>query len=346
MMKRTPTYLSYLTLLLAAAGASSAAEIYVSPDGKPGAADAPLADLAEATAAAKPGDVIRLKAGTFKVEKTLVLQNSGAEGKPIRVEPFDGERVVLDFSSQEFGSKNRGIEIKGDWWHFVGVQVWKAGDNGFNVSGHHNTLERCVASECRDSGFQIGAPASHTLIVGCDSFRNFDAPSHGENADGFCAKFEVGEGNVFRNCRAWENSDDGWDLWKAPHPILIEDCVAFRNGLNVWKQEGFTGNGNGFKLGGAYIAGAHVVRRCVAIDQPLRGFDQNNNTAGLTIEDSTAVRCGVGFHLPAAPKTGQHVLKNNLSESPIRVVEGTALERNRWLNDAPPPTKKVELSIP
>jgi hypothetical protein len=53
-------------------------------------------------------------------------------------------------------------------------------------------------------------------------------------ADGFGAKFEVGPGNVFRGCRVWENADDGFDLWKAPFPVGIENCVAFRNGLDLW----------------------------------------------------------------------------------------------------------------
>ena len=73
--------------------------------------------------------------------------------------------------------------------------------------------------------------------------------------------------------------------------MRIENCVAFRNGLDLWGIEGFTGNGNGFKLGGDFIPAAHVVIGCVATDQPKRGFDQNNNTAGLTVEHCTAIRC-------------------------------------------------------
>src|SRR5437867_2596076 len=82
------------------------------------------------------------------------------------------------------------------------------------------------------TGTYIGGGGSDNLIFNCESFRNFDPNTKGENADGFAAKHDVGPGNVFRGCRSYQNSDDGWDLWMAPNPILIEDCVAFRNGYN------------------------------------------------------------------------------------------------------------------
>lgn len=114
-------------------------------------------------------------------------------------------------------------------------------------------------------------------------------------------------------------------------PVRLENCVAFRNGINLWDIPGYTGNGNGFKLGGDFIAAAHVVIGCVAMEQPVRGFDQDNNMAGLTIENCTATRCKLGFSFSRTPAVGQHVLRNNVSwDAPARVVEGTVLEGNRW----------------
>lgn len=298
--------------------------------------DVTAAEINTALENAQPGDVFRVPGGTHKLTATIKLSAHGTEQKPIRIEPASSERPVLDFSAQPFGGASRGIEIRGDWWQIVGLEIVGAGDNGINITGHHNVVERCIVRECRDTGIQMSQPASHNLIIGCDSFRNVDAPNRGENADGFAAKFDVGEGNVFRYCRAWENSDDGWDLWKAPYPVRIEDCVAFRNGLNLWNIQSFTGDGNGFKLGGDHVPAEHVVLRCVAVDQPLRGFDQNNNTAALTVEDCTAIRCRGGFYFPAAPKTGQHVLRRNLSlDAPPRIAEGTIEDGNRWIQSAP-----------
>src|SRR5205823_4750839 len=134
----------------------------------------------------------------------------------------------------------------------------------------------------------IYQPGKNNLILNCDSYRNYDAITHGQNADGFCAKFAIGPGNIFRGCRSWENSDDGWDFWQAPNAVLVENCWAFRNGINYWNDPSFTGNGNGFKLGGNFYAGPHRVVNCVAFGNTQNGYDQNNNTAGLTLDNNTA----------------------------------------------------------
>ena len=322
--------------------ACAATQIHVAPDGQAGAAgtaDAPLADLAEAAERANPGDVIRIKGGTYHVAETIKLTHSGAPDNPIRIEPADDIRPVFDFSQQETHHLARGIEVNGDYWHIIGIEVMGAGDNGFYISGSHNVIERCVAHHNRDTGFDVHQPGSHNLITHCDSYRNFDAHTNGENADGFSAKHDVGPGIVFRFCRAWENADDGWDLWKATNSVRIEDSIAFRNGVNLDHLPEYEGDGNGFKLGGDHLPGPHVVVRCVAIDHWFRGFNQNNNTAALTIEDSTAINCNVGFHFPRAPETGNHILRHNISYNceTNNIAEGTVQEGNQWITELATP---------
>jgi len=325
-------------LLTSLFSAAQAATLFVSPVGQAGAAGsaaAPLGSLAEAAERAKPGDVIRVAGGTYKQEQSVRLSTSGTGEAPIRIEPADAKWPVFDFAAQKFEQRSSGITVQGDYWHVVGLEVIGAARSGINVTGHHNTIEQCHAHENQGSGVDLSAPASHNLVLNCDSYRNVDRPTRGQNADGFGAKFQIGPGNVFRGCRAWENADDGFDLWKAPHPVRIENCVAFRNGLDLWGIVGFTGNGNGFKLGGDFIPAAHVVIGCVATDQPKRGFDQNNNTAGLTVEHCTAIRCLYGFSFTLATTTGQpHVFRDNIGwDAPAVFVEGTVQERNLWSSD-------------
>jgi hypothetical protein len=126
----------------------------------------------------------------------------------------------------------------------------------------------------------------------------------------------------------------------APQPVRFENCVAIRNGINFWRIANYAGDGNGFKLGGNFIAAKHVAINCVAIDQPHNGFDQNNNTAALTVENCTAIRCEFGFYFPATPKEGgPHVLRKNVSfDSPSRIVAGSIEEDNRWMKAEPPAT--------
>lgn len=327
----------------------AAAILFVSPAGRadaPGTAEAPFATLAQAADRAQPGDIIRLAGGTYRHDQPIRLAAKGTAAAPIRVEPADAKTPVFDFSAQKFEAKLNGIVVAGNFWHLVGLEVTGAARFGFQVTGHRNVIEQCTARGNQGTGFEIGAPASHNLILNCNSYRNVDRPNRGENADGFGAKFAVGPGNIFRGCRAWENADDGFDLWKAPHPIRIEFCVAYRNGLDLWGIERFTGNGNGFKLGGDFVPAAHAVIGCVALDQPKNGFDQNNNTAGLTVENCTALRCGTGYSFTLAPTSGEpHVFRDNVGrDAPAMFVEGTVLARNHWSSDHRPhvPPRIVE----
>ena len=307
----------------------------MAPSGQAGAsgtAEAPLGSLAEAAGRAQPGDVIRVARGTYNLAETVTLSRSGTAAAPIRIEGPEGAAPIFDFSAQKFEEKRHGIHVQGDYWQLVGLEVTGTARFGINVSGHHNVIERCRAHDNQSTGIEISAPGSYNLISNCDSFRNVDRPTRGQNADGFGAKFQIGPGNVIRGCRAWENADDGFDLWRAPHPVRIENCIAARNGLNLWAIKGFTGNGNGFKLGGDFVAAAHVVVGCTAIDQPKHGFDQNNNTAGLVVEDCTAMHCHFGFFFTLATKDGHpHVLRRNFGwDAPAVLVEGTIEARNHW----------------
>ena len=47
------------------------------------------------------------------------------------------------------------------------------------------------------------------------------------SADGFSTS---GTGNVFRGCRAWFNSDDGYDCINAKALVTFDNCWAFYNG--------------------------------------------------------------------------------------------------------------------
>ncbi len=312
-----------------------AATIFVSADGKAGAAGteaAPLAHLADAVAIARPGDTIRVGPGIYRPANPILFAGKGEAAAVIRVEAAGSERPVFDFSASGKDRRAHGFSVSGDYWHLVGLEVTGAAGFGISVTGHHNVIERCRAHANQNTGINLGAPASHTLVLDCESYRNVDFPTRGQNADGFGAKFDVGPGNVFRGCRAWENADDGFDLWKAPHPVRIENCVAYRNGIDLWNIEGFTGNGNGFKVGGDFVAAAHVIVGCVATDQPKRGFDQNNNTGPLVFERCTAIRCGTGFSVILATKSGApNILRDNVAwDAPAVLVHGTVEENNLW----------------
>jgi hypothetical protein len=297
----------------------------------------PFATLSKAAGLANPGSLIYLRGGAYHWTAKVSLSRSGSFAQPIRVRAYPGEQPTLDFSGQAFSSSNRGIEIAGNWWCLYGLEIVGAGDNGIYVTGKSNILERCVAHDCRDSGFQLHSGAAYNLVFNCDSYRNYDPTpgNYGENADGFAAKFQLGPGNVFRGCRSWENSDDGWDVWEATNEVVIEYCWTFRNGTNFLNYSPFGGDGGGFKLGGNYLPGAHRISHCVSFSNKANGYDQNNNAAGLTVDQNTAWANGSkNFNLNHGAVTqGVHVVRNNVSIAGANddsFAGGTLQTNNSW----------------
>ena len=274
----------------------------------------------KAVSVASAGNLIYVRGGTYATNAVLTISTShnGTPANPIRLQAYPGERPVLDFSSQTFTSSNYGVRLQASCWRICGFEIVGAGDNGIQILGRSNIIERCIVHDCRDSGFQISTGASSNLIRNCDSYRNHDTDDY-EDADGFAAKDSppnhIGEDNVFRGCRSWENCDDGWDLWQATNTVVIENCWSWRNGIDFWGAgTNFNGDGNGFKLGGNYYPGAHRVIRCVAFDNVQNGFDQNNNAAGLTVNQNTAWANGArNFALNHGTNLTPHVVQNNLS---------------------------------
>ena len=306
-------------------------------DSNPGTFSQPFATLSKAASLVNPADTIYVCGGTYSWAQTISLSRSGSALFPICLRACPGETPVFDFSGENFGTK--GISLSGNWWRLLGLEISGAGSDGLNVTGHSNLVERCTVHHNRGTGLSISQPGSSNLVLNCDSCRNFDYDpgtnsTHGENADGFGAKFGAGPGNVFRGCRSWENADDGWDLWMATNTVVIDNCWAFRNGTNFMNDALFAGDGNGFKLGGNYYPGAHFIRNCVSFNNPAAGFDQNNNLAGQTVDNCTAwANGGRNFSLNHGTNATPHVVRNNLSiasGSADAFTSGSLLTNNSW----------------
>jgi len=280
------------------AAASDEGDLWIATtgaDSSPGTQELPLGSLAAAVERVAPGGTIWVSAGTYPVAKTVPLARNGEETKPLRIFALPGERPIFDFMAQPRGdSAARGIQISGNFWHLRGLDVRNAGDNCIHISGSHNTIEQVNTYGCSDTGIQITANSSdaanperaaYNTVLSCDSHDNYDAANQGENADGFAAKLYIGPGNVFRDSRAWNNADDGWDLFASDDVVVIEDSWAIANGKIGPAQNNTNGDGNGFKLGGAPRAGdanmggaVHVVKNSISIENAACGFVLNNNS--------------------------------------------------------------------
>jgi hypothetical protein len=305
-----------------------AATYYVATNGNdanPGTLAAPFYNVTKATALAAPGDTIFMRGGTYNYTNVVRITNSGTAGAPIKLWAYTNEQPLLDFSQQADDPANRAFLItsNGNWWHFKGLEIYRAGDNGMKIEGSHHIVEQCSFHHCRDSGLQIGfadsdsddpTRACSNLVLNCDSYLNYDPRASGGNADGFACKLHPGEGNVFRGCRSWENSDDGWDLYKALYTIVLEDCWTWHNGDPASFGVASAGNAGGFKLGGdSNFAGHHLVYRCIAFNNTGFGqsaagkaFHQNDNQAGL-----------VFFNCLSFSNNYNYAINNDVPEDPV-----------------------------
>lgn len=334
-------------------------DLYVAPDGtddNPGTIDLPTT-LYKAVTIVKPGQTIYMRGGEYLYLPTVEVAfgNDGEPGKTKRVFAYPGEKPVLEFKDQYYEKGDpaspRGVELHGSYWHWKGLEIANAGDNGLFITGHYNTIEHCVFHHNRDSGLQLGGRLgelntpveewpSYNKIINCDSYNNFDPPDGGD-ADGFAPKLNIGDGNEFHGCRAWNNSDDGWDMYmrngKPLKPVLLDQCWAFDNGyetggyMTMPPPVPYMGNGNGFKMGGGDgLASDHVITRSVAFGNKVRGFDENNNVGNITVKNCTGWLNGTMNY--AFGEGGFHTFINNIShvkkaeDEPVGVTISNAFE--------------------
>jgi hypothetical protein len=314
MLLIVPRSICSLVLIFSIAGAGT---YYVSPQGDDAAAGvigAPLKTPQAAFAKMASGDTVFVRGGTYALGSQVKPSKAGTETARCKLWAYPGEKPVFDFT----GLNDRGLYISKDYWHVRGIEVKNAGSNGICLSsGGNSIIEGCVSHDNGLEGIKLTGGAHDNLIVNCDSYRNYDAVNHGEDADGFAAKSGIGTGNAFRGCRSWLNSDDGWDFYGCPVSVSIDSCWSFRNGINVWNDAAFSGDGNAFKLGGAADTAEHMVTRSIAFDNAHNGFDQNYNNAGQTMYNCTAFRNGTSnysfYQTPTAGTLKKHVIKNSIS---------------------------------
>lgn len=280
---------------------------------------------------------IYLRAGTHYSTAKINLNKNGTSGNMIKLWAYESEKPIINFAG--IATNTDGFSISGTYYHLKGLEIINATHNAINISGHNNIMENCSAHQNGNTGIHITGSTSfpsNNLILNCDSYMNFDSPIGG-NADGFSAKWNVGSGNVFRGCRAYNNSDDGWDLWMCTSTITIENCYAFRNGVDIWHTGQVSGNGNGFKLGGNNVATPHIVKNCLSFDNAGntgRGFDENNNLAGQTLYNCTSFRnLKSNFYFNNNPLTsGSHSIVNCVSyvSGLADVFKNTVAQTNSW----------------
>ncbi|HEU5397466.1 MAG TPA: pectate lyase [Verrucomicrobiae bacterium] len=313
-----------------------------------GTSNSPFATLMRAQTAAAAGDTVYLRGGTYYLDNSnftatnnpwAIVNNINKSG--ISYLAFPGELPVFDFSQTD-PSTNRetaflvtanncvfqGFDVVGVR---VTIQTNHTQSECFRIAGgSFNRFEQLRMHDGMGIGWYLTDGASN-LVLNCDAYNNrgLDSGSLG-NIDGFgCHPGHTsGKGNLLRGCRAWFNSDDGFDCINAFALVTFDHCWAFYNGYFT-NFTSSSGDGNGIKGGGYGISGGayptpiphHVIEFCVAVRNRANGFYANHHLDGQVWYNNTAYRNTIDYNLLCNTNNSSgtndvpgwdQVMKNNL----------------------------------
>ena len=294
---------------------------YLSPTGDDitgtGTLSLPWLTLNKAWTVISAGDIIYMRGGTYiYAAQQYLTGKSGTVGNLIKIWAYSGEIPIItrggSFSTTE---SNAGIFFTGNYVHFKGLTItgFYQDDAGVWPAMRGEDFNDCIFERIIFSESGMGSyftsmvgDVSDNLFLNCDWYENYDPLASYMNADG-CNLENISPGgtNTFRNCRFWNNSDDGLDLYNNESYVLVENCWAWGNG---YREDRTTtgGNGNGFKLGGD-TEGTGILRRlvnCLAFDNREWGYTENVSPCNMEffhcVAYSNGATYGGGIHANVA----------------------------------------------
>jgi RNA polymerase sigma factor (sigma-70 family) len=288
------------------------ADYYLSPGGDDNAAGTlahPFGSLTKVASVVKPGQTIAVRGGVYKPTTETKITSDGTATKRILLAAYGTEKPVFDGSDLPDGTWL--IRMTAGYWSVTGIEIR-------NVPGkpiacyacRYDTFDRLTIHDNQDTGLSLLDPkTTGNQILDSDFYHNHDDGTKGRNADGIGIKLGSGSGNVVKNCRLWENSDDGLDLWGFTGAVTVTGTWAWGNGVNRWSIKDFDGDGAGFRLGGNGASAAHSVTHDAAWDNAAVGFTGVDNDGTPVLTNVTAYHNGrTGFTFKDGSATLSHVV--------------------------------------
>lgn len=277
-------------LLFLPLGLFSQSIYYVAPSGgsnsNPGTIDLPWATWQYAFNTAVAGDTVYFRAGTWtpttgvlahkiiEIDPAKGRGHTGTHDAPLvfMAYPADGGRAILDCSAWHSTSQSvTALSINNvAYWEFHGLEIknlysrpippYEMACFDCMVEGCTGTIifNNCSAHDGGGVGFR--ALSYDTIYYNnCDSYNrcdSLDASGPGGDADGFliASGSAYGEGDhklaVVDSCRAWNCSDDGYDIGSTKR-LQVTNSYSFNNGSLY--AESYRGDGTGFKFSASGI---------------------------------------------------------------------------------------------
>ena len=300
------------------------------------------------------GDTLYLLGGTYTFTDKFSINKQGSASKRIVIAGYPGEKAVLDFHKVPYGTRGITVHANSLYVHIKDLAIAWSGKNNLYCAGSYCLFENLDIYGSADTGCQMKG-GGNNVIKNVDSHDNFDyktmsgtTANFGGNADGFADKQHSGAGNHYIGCRAWNNSDDGWDFFQrvSASNTVIENCLCYQNGPAYYDMRNnprvetdkawfdskvgtqmtdrygniititldkypCQGNGNGFKMGGEYTDHKILIHHCLAVANNARGFDQNNNGGTMWVYNCSAYANTNNYGFTTA--YGTNTIQNSLS---------------------------------
>lgn len=278
--------LTFLPLLAALCALPlSAATWVVSPSGNDnnaGNINSPFRSITRAQAVASSGDTVLLRGGTYSgfsiagsdsnYNFVHNITKSGityaANGSEVPIFNFSGTTTAKRVAAFHIA---RGVTVTFRGFHVTGVPVGSQKQSEcFRIEGNA-TFDRVHCHDNAANGFYFTTTGGGSC-TNCDAYNNIGSSSASlSNTDGFGAH---ANSVTFRFCRAWRNSDDGYDCISSRGSNTFDHCWAYNQTAG--------GDSNGFKVGG-YGSGSvpstvpvHSVRFCLSANNNASGFYANH----------------------------------------------------------------------
>jgi len=320
---------------------SSATTYYVAPTGSDasgnGSIGSPWFTLNKAWSSVTAGDIVYMRGGTYYYNSAQNLTGkSGNSSNYINVWNYTGENPIID------GSKIPDYEIintgNSSYLYLKGLRITNLkqpnpittsnGYYGLRVNPYtaNSKFELIETDHIGGWGVVIFDYCNDLLFLNCDSHHNADPYTetypgpHGTNyggADGFESGYANTTNITFKGCRAWWNSDDGWDFRQAAGTFILDNCWSFWNG-NIPGTFTPAGDGEGFKLGSSFFAPdqtaiRRIVRNSMAFENQA-GVEAVNEGyyVGVQIYNSVFYKNTAGINIQRAGASTT-ILRNNIS---------------------------------
>lgn len=289
------------------------AKYYIDPNGSDGSGSgtnaSPWFTLTKAWTAVSAGDTIIVKSGTYRFNsRPEMVGKSGTANARIVVMGEPGTRPVISRTTGDYGI-NIGILLRK--CDYVTIR-------DLDISGFYqpSTTTNLISGLLADSsgychfinlqvhdngnGLRVQGNSPGTIVENCDFYRNSDPYSSYGNADGLDIAFTTLRADTdtswVTNCRAWWNSDDGFDTYANQGIVIFNNCWSFWNGYQPGTFNN-AGNGNGYKLGvtnSVPTSKRRILKNSLAFQNRNDGFDINAARCIIELINCTAYNNGTG----------------------------------------------------